>query len=344
MDSVVYNEELSQLNHTIGVVFIGYVVTMVLYGFTSYQAYIYFTNLTEENIWKKLTIGSLTILDTTSVGTLTQVLHFYLIEEYARSSPAVVVVTKEFASDHTLGIAMIFIAQLAYAYRIRLRNIPVAIIAAIFATVSFAFGLTMTIKMSGNDFDNFDHGLIKTSFALCQGTAFIAGLITFFMLFFYDPSPKISSPAVCPPMWYDEPIEILIDKGGFGILVLLGYFIVFMAFPSNRYWISFELVARRAFSLGLVTFYINRATAEGRTVMSPVNTHKSTVSHFGSGFRNVTMTSQSGITSQHGFTGDNYEVSDSHKILPITITTNRETTRDDDYALWSKPEEGIKQA
>ncbi|KAK0243574.1 hypothetical protein EDD85DRAFT_815747 [Armillaria nabsnona] len=89
MSFVTHNEELHQLDRTVGVLFLGYVVTMALYGFNAYQVYIYFSTLQGEHYLKRVSVALLAMFDAASVGFLAEAVHSYMVLEFPKSSHAV---------------------------------------------------------------------------------------------------------------------------------------------------------------------------------------------------------------------------------------------------------------
>ncbi|KAK0190217.1 hypothetical protein F5146DRAFT_1043282, partial [Armillaria mellea] len=227
MSFVTHNEELHQLDRTVGVLFLGYVVTMALYGFNAYQVYIYFSTLQGEHYLKRVS--------------------------FPKSSPAVESPTKIEKVDNGLAVFMILIVQLC-VYTPAFRNLE---------TLNFHYQVLCSTNSSLAQLDDFDfmaEGSLKASVITgsCQGLTLTAGLITVGMLYLHHNPSKSTSVDESSTMPYDNLVDLVWERGVAGTVIQFAYFVVFLSSPSDRFWMPFQLTARRAFMLGLVTLYINR--------------------------------------------------------------------------------------
>ncbi|PBK61990.1 hypothetical protein ARMSODRAFT_1025130 [Armillaria solidipes] len=235
MSFVTHNEELHQLDRTVGVWLLGYVVTMALYGFNAYQVYIYFSTLQGEHYLKRVSVALLAMLDAASVGLLTEAVHSYMVLEIPKSSPAVESPTTTFAVDNGLAVLMILIVQLSYAQRIRRQispkdNATVAAFVGVTSVAALTLGIAMTVKIF--------------------------------------------------TMPYDNLVDIVWERGVAGTVIQFAYVVVFLASPSDRFWMPLQLTARQAFMLGLVTLYINWRFAQGREVSDSAGTTRASTNAF----------------------------------------------------------------
>ncbi|KAF9458847.1 hypothetical protein BDZ94DRAFT_1312888 [Collybia nuda] len=229
-------------------------------------------------------VGLLAALDAASVGLLTKAVHHYMILEFPISSPAVKVPQKSFAVDNGLAVLMIFIVQLyiftlclyqvhivksgfrSYAQMFRPYNFVAAAFIGVISTAAFVLGILMAVKMASlGDFDHMARGAMKSITASCQGLTSLASLVICYVLYLGRKSRKnIPSTKSLYTMPYDFLIDIIWEGGVASVIVQLAYFVIFMASPSERFWIPFELCARRVLILSLLTLYINHGTPQGQ--------------------------------------------------------------------------------
>ncbi|KAK0499270.1 hypothetical protein EDD18DRAFT_1150569 [Armillaria luteobubalina] len=246
---------------------------MALYGFNAYQVYIYFSTLQGEHYLKRSSVALLAMLDAASVGLLTQAVHTYMVLEFPKSSPAVESPTTIFAVDNGLAVLMILIVQLSYAQRIRRYNTAVAAFVGVISITAFALGIVMTVKMAQlEDFDFMAKESMKAITGACQGLTLSAGLVTTGMMYLHHDPTKSTSLDESFTMPYDNLVDLVWERGVAGTVIQFAYFVVFLSSPSDRFWMPFQLTARRAFMLGLVTLYINRGIAQGREVSDSADT------------------------------------------------------------------------
>jgi hypothetical protein len=261
---VTYNANTTELGRTVGSVFVGYVLSMILYGFNSYQLYIYFSTVQKERSFKKWTIGFLGLLDSASVGLMTHVMDAYMIAQFPFIAlPAVKDATNPFCADNLVALITICLVQIAYAERVRKYNKLYAAALAFAALVALALGIGMTIQLIRTpDFDDLKSPAHLGIAATCQVLTFIVSAFTFaiFMLHEKPVSPTKSGLAKN----FDQTISVIFERGGASTVIQGGYMFILLVSATHRYWIPFQFVARRLFFLSLLTLYVNDAVREHR--------------------------------------------------------------------------------
>ncbi|KAL5501295.1 hypothetical protein ACEPAH_8555 [Sanghuangporus vaninii] len=73
------------LDDTMGVLFIGVVLAMALWGASSVQVYYYFNRYTKDELWMKTLVAVTWALDTTHQGLIIHTVYTYLITEYGNA-------------------------------------------------------------------------------------------------------------------------------------------------------------------------------------------------------------------------------------------------------------------
>jgi len=71
------------IDNTLGAVFIGNLITGILYGVTCVQAFLYFQNYPEDRLWLKLTVLFLWLCDTVGLALVTHGVYFYAVTNFA---------------------------------------------------------------------------------------------------------------------------------------------------------------------------------------------------------------------------------------------------------------------
>ncbi|KAJ6466063.1 hypothetical protein C8R47DRAFT_1224191 [Mycena vitilis] len=152
----------SQIQQTVGVLFDGFVLAMIGYGFTFFQTYVYFSQYPGDNQCQKLSVAAIFLLDTASAALISKSyvawpfltahnkpvlpdrVYFYMIGGLPYTEP-LTQMNRSLNIHILLSIITMFGVQLYYSFRIwKLgRNIPVASIAILLSTITFSLGLVM---------------------------------------------------------------------------------------------------------------------------------------------------------------------------------------------------------
>ncbi|KAJ7896836.1 hypothetical protein B0H13DRAFT_1884901 [Mycena leptocephala] len=122
---------LHELDTSIGIVFEGYVITMILYGFIFFEVYSYFDRYARDSLGWKSTVGCsifelrlkpdfenqiaiIFCIDSTALGFLTAALHEYMITQFPLIGVSVNAATKwiPVVRQVKINVAIIFIVQL----------------------------------------------------------------------------------------------------------------------------------------------------------------------------------------------------------------------------------------
>ncbi|KDR74735.1 hypothetical protein GALMADRAFT_280144 [Galerina marginata CBS 339.88] len=265
---VTYNEETTELGRTVGIVFVGYVLSMSLYGFTSYQLYVYFTTVLEERSIKRC------VLIGFRFG-CAQV-HFYVVSQFPVALPAVKKASGPFCADNVLAVITIFLVHLAYSQRVRKFSDVLAAVLSVLSLVAVCLGV-------GPGFNELNGVAYLGVIGTCQVTTFVVAALTFVIILFCE--DPVSSSKSNLAKRYDRMISVVFEKGAAAVVIQAGYLILFFSAPTDRFWIPFQFVSRRSdlpevFFLSLVTLYINDGIREQRYVTYYNSQSRNSVSGF----------------------------------------------------------------
>jgi len=258
---------LEELERTFGVLFVGYILAMVGYGFTFFQTYVYYSRFPNDHWAMKSTVAAVCALDTTTSALASQALYFYLIELFPFTTE-LVDATKTFCAENGLAVLAVYIVQVFYASRVWTisKNAALASTIALISTASFVLGISMTVQMFQNTaFAHLAVAHVKAIVSSAQGLTFLSGLLTFGALCF---SLEPSRNAGVKPMegWFDKLVAYTISRGSVATLVQFGYFISFVTIPSQQIWIPFHLIASKLYINSLLTMLNSREVFRGHGI------------------------------------------------------------------------------
>ncbi|PBK74900.1 hypothetical protein ARMSODRAFT_950954 [Armillaria solidipes] len=279
----------SNVDDTFGVLYIGFIVSMIGYGFTFFQTYVYFSRYPKDLFIMKATVAFLCVLDTVSSALISQTVYYYLVTMFPLAS-AMVNTTSAFCAENALAAALIFIVQLLYASRVwkLSKNITLTAIIAFMCLVGFALTLAMTAMMVHNaGFAHLATSPSKTIVAIGQAAVFVAGFITFIALQLFSHGAHWSENTQ-PDDWFNKMITIFFSQGCSATLVQLAYFVIFVATPTRVIWIPFHLMSSKLFVNCLLSLLNSRQAYHGHGINhedSSIGPQKSNIS--GTGKPNV---------------------------------------------------------
>ncbi|KAJ7652809.1 hypothetical protein DFH06DRAFT_1475164 [Mycena polygramma] len=253
---------LHDLDATTGVLFEGYLLTMVLYGFVAFHVYGYFEQFSRDHVGWKSMIAILLSVDSTALAFLTASVHEYMITQFPLVGVSVNAPTKNYCVDTGCAIVIIFIVQSCYAFRIwtvtKNRVIVALILTATLA--AFGLGLVSTARMASEPlFRAFSEQPFKDINAWCQGLTLFAATLTFSVLSISNHRVPHNTNLL------DRLHEYCLFRGGAATVLQLGHFVTFVLAPSKHYWIIFHLITRRIFLLSIVSMLNDRTTSDAAT-------------------------------------------------------------------------------
>ncbi|KZP33578.1 hypothetical protein FIBSPDRAFT_924547 [Athelia psychrophila] len=246
---------LQELESTLGVLFIGFLISTVIYGFTFFQTYLYFSRFPNDPFWTKLTAGSLCV-------------YYYLIDQFL-SPIGLLDATSTFCAENGLAILITFIVQVFYASRIFQVGGRSWLMLSLICTISllaFGFGITMTVQI----FKQKRLAALATPHmeavaAVSQGLAALADIIIVVALN-YALLPSRNPKMKAPEGYFDNFVVYFINRGVCFTIFQLTYMIVFVSMPSKQIWIPFHLVVSKLYVNTLLATLNSREMAHGRGV------------------------------------------------------------------------------
>ncbi|KAF7345620.1 hypothetical protein MVEN_01581200 [Mycena venus] len=287
---------LHDLDTTIGILFEGYVLTMILYGFIVFDVHSYFERYGRDSLGWKSTIAILFCVDSTTLAFLTAALHEYMITQFPLIGVSVNAATKYaflyyMAVDYIERLIRDFRVDTGCAashrnstsaprnlipseHRLPLflscnsvmssesghvpgNNRVIAAVILAVATAAFVLGVVATAQMISHPlFNSFFRHPFKVINSCCQGLTSLAAGLTFYVL-------SHSRPDSSKGTFFQHVHEYLLIWGGGATILQLGHFITFLATPSKRYWMIFSLVTRRVFILSILAMLNSRSAVNG---------------------------------------------------------------------------------
>jgi hypothetical protein len=304
------NLSLHDLQNTYGVLFIGYVISMILYGFTFFQTYVYFSRYPKDDWFVKWTVTALGIIDTATSALASHALYFYLITLFP-FAVGLSEATSTFCAEISLATLAVFNVQVYYATRIWSLSHSVFLFGAIAISSSagFVLGITMASEMFEHKaFTRLAIPHIQAVAACSQALTFISSLLIMGSLFFYlRPSRK---PLMKPlDGWFDKCVAYTLTRGSIATVIQLAYFLAFTSMPDRSVWIPFHLAVSKLYINSLLTMLNSRDVSHGQGV----NEEESLSSQHHKSATTFTSSGRSG-------TGIRFNVGDSKPGINIEVS------------------------
>ncbi|KAH0581220.1 hypothetical protein H2248_012337 [Termitomyces sp. 'cryptogamus'] len=285
---------LVHLEQTLGVFFIGYIFMMVLYGFTFFQSYMYYSRYPHDHWSTKLTVVLLCLLDTAVSVLLSQSLYYYLVNLFPFTA-TVEEATTTFCSHVTLAAISIFVAQLYYASAVwkATKNAFASGAIAVLATAGLALGIAMSVKLfKDKTFADLAFSPNKAIVAMSFAMVTAAGIVTFASL----THSRLPAPYKLDLDLFDTLVSFSVSRGGAAFIVHLALIFVFIGIPQKIYWIPFYVTSTKFFVIGAITLLNSREDAQTVTHDSQWNSSGATRTIGGSSIHNGTA---SGLQFKH---------------------------------------------
>ncbi|VDB83270.1 unnamed protein product [Peniophora sp. CBMAI 1063] len=137
------------LNPTLGAVFVGFVVSAVLFGITLLQTIYYYTTFRDDRIWDKLMVAGLTLLDTGHFVCISHAVYWYTILNYGQRLTLNVIVWS-LTADVFFTSIIAFIVQMYLTRRVWIlsqKNYIVSGFLTVLSLFALASGLAYGIRL-----------------------------------------------------------------------------------------------------------------------------------------------------------------------------------------------------
>jgi len=259
---------LEDVLQTLGGFFIGFVLTIILYGFTFFQTYIYFTRYPKDGLWIKLIVGTLCALDTAASALISQTAYYYFIEQFL-TPIALLNAIPTFCIQNVLNILAATIVQIFYSFRIYQvngRSSVLPLVTSAISLIAFGFGIAMTVQMFHQQRLIVAASLpMKVVAGLSQGLAALADIIIVVTLC-YAMRPSHNPRMKLPEGAFDKYVTFFINRGVCFTLIQLAYMCVFVAMPAKQFWIPFQMVVSKIYINSLLLMLNSRDLVHGRGI------------------------------------------------------------------------------
>jgi hypothetical protein len=345
--SVMSSSSLEDILQTLGGFFIGFVLTIILYGFTFFQTYVYFTRYPKDSVWIKLMVGTLCALDTATSALISQAAYYYFIEQFM-TPVGLLDATATFCIENGLAVLVVFIVQIYYSVRIfevNGRSPFLPFITSAISLIAFGLGVTMTVQIFNQQrLTEAASFQMKVVAGVSQGCAALADIIIVVALC-YALQPSRNPRMRLPEGRFEEFFTFFINRGICFTIVQLAYMCVFVATPTKQFWIPFQMVASKLYINSLLLMLNTRALVHGRGIheeQSVASSHRSTA-----GMSSSAGTAKSGAPIR--FNVDDSKIQQSISIgVSHTVDTDQgessKGTYDDDHsAIHEYIDDGRKQ-
>ncbi|KAJ6604979.1 hypothetical protein B0H10DRAFT_2077519 [Mycena sp. CBHHK59/15] len=253
---------LSVLEDSLGVLYIGYILAAVGYGFTFFQSYYYYSHYPRDYWVIKATVAALCILDTAMSILSSHAIYYYLVTLFALPvGPDEA--TSAFCVEILLSGFAVFVVQSFYAIRVwqMSQNRAMAGVIVLVAVGGAGLGVATIAKMLHNNlFSNFGQSDMKAVIATGQGLRALGALLIAGSLNYYVERPVRGQLSVL------DMLAGFITSGVAATLAQLLCMITFLAMPRRYVWTLFHLLASRVFINGLLLMLNTRAVSRGRGV------------------------------------------------------------------------------
>ncbi|KAH9927052.1 hypothetical protein B0H21DRAFT_839111 [Amylocystis lapponica] len=268
---------LQQLNETFGVLLIGFVFAVSLYGLTFFQSYVYFSRFPADPVWSKYSVGVLWALDTATTTLLSQTMYNYLITSFLKPFD-MLPVTSTFVAETALAAFGIFVVQTFYAFRIRTikqGNPSTSILICTMALASLALGIAATVEISKQPlFYDFTTPTVKILLGAQYGLLTLCDLIVVVSLFSLLQPERHPGMAIYTST-FDYGVVCFLNRGTAFTILQIASLVVFLTAPSHQVWILFHFVTSKVYINSLLAMLNVRDAFRGRGMNEEDSTSQS---------------------------------------------------------------------
>ncbi|KAI0714017.1 hypothetical protein C8T65DRAFT_645237, partial [Cerioporus squamosus] len=256
------------LSKTFGVLLIGFIFCVVLYGLTFFQTYIYYTRFPSDHFGTKWTVGLLWAVDTAATTLISHTIYRYLITSFMLPYSQLVT-TKTFLAAQGLDVLLALIVQSYYAYRVysvtdKRLAIP-AVISAI-ATAGCALSIAGIVRSAQ---ETLFVDLITSRVRLLRGVGAALALASDLVIvaaMFYHMQPARSPGMARATGLYEKVVVFGFNRGTAYSAGQLLSLIVFLTTGRRPAWVLVGWVACKFYVNSLLAMLNFRNTHRGRGV------------------------------------------------------------------------------
>lgn len=233
------------MSSTLGPVYWGTVISLVLGGITVLQAYIYFPH-PSDRLFIQLTAGSMVVFDFVSSALVVQSVYYYMIPHFGSVVP-LASITPELSAECLLSTIITFISQLYFVAQIYAvtktgrgsRVIPIAV--ALFSILAFVFGVACTSVMFVFHHNVLDHRQdhFERFFGLAKGFGALTDIIATIAMCKLLSNSRTGINSTRNLL--KSLVRFVVHRGVLVTLIQTLLLITFYATPSNLAWLAFHV-------------------------------------------------------------------------------------------------------
>ncbi|OCH85749.1 hypothetical protein OBBRIDRAFT_285660 [Obba rivulosa] len=261
-----------ELNQTFGVLLIGFVFAVTIYGLTFFQAYMYYSRFPADSFFTRATISVLWAVDTATTTLLSHTTYYYLITSFMASFSELDM-TRTFVAEYALATFAISLVQLFYASRIWKVNPKSPVLPAIVATLASAalvLGLVAAVKISEQAwFAHFITPGLRIVIAI-QDALFIANDLLIVSTLCYLLQPERNPGMKVPKDKFQTFVVYTFNRGICFTFAHIVTLVIFAAMPYNQtweqVWVLFHFSLSKVYINSLLSMLNFRNSFRGRGV------------------------------------------------------------------------------
>ncbi|KAJ7198574.1 hypothetical protein GGX14DRAFT_573450 [Mycena pura] len=256
-----------QIHASFGVIFNGYSVSFIGYGFTFYRTSSHSSPSTQRRRYSVRMISLIVLTSCAKPCPVSEAVYFYVVSSLPYFG-GLVFVTPKFNVALLLSVITVVVAQWVYAAHLwQMRKSVLSCAIGATSTAALSLGITMvSLSMKQPTFAHWSVPHMKIIISLTHTFVFVATALIFGAMAVSRTerqTPFESSRRL-------EPAQHLlthsISHGGLGAALQLACLITFVSRPHKLLWLPFYLVGTKVFINGLIYMYVPRPTTEWLTL------------------------------------------------------------------------------
>ncbi|TFK83814.1 hypothetical protein K466DRAFT_647466 [Polyporus arcularius HHB13444] len=256
------------LSKTFGVLLLGFIFCVVLYGLTFFQTYIYYTRFPSDHFGTKWTVGVLWAVDTAATTLISHTIYHYLITSFMLAYSQLVT-TKTFLAAQALDVLLALIVQLFYAHRVFTITDKRPAIPAVISAISAA-GCALSIAgIAQSAQETLFVDLITSRVRLLRGVGSALALASDFVIvaaMFYHMQPARNPGMARANGLYEKIVVYGFNRGTAFTAVQALSMIVLLTTGRRPAWVLVGWVACKFYANSLLAMLNFRNTHRGRGV------------------------------------------------------------------------------
>ncbi|KAI0763620.1 hypothetical protein BD413DRAFT_206954 [Trametes elegans] len=258
----------SELTKTFGVLLIGFIFTVTLYGLTFFQTYIYYTRFPTDPKVIKYMVGVLWALDTAVTSLVSHTIYRYLITNFIVPFQ-LLTTTSTFIAAEALSVLLALVVQCYFTFRVwtisgRRSIVPTATV--VVAVASFAIDLASVVKMTDQSlFAQVVTRVVKVTRGIGSGLSAATDVIIVLSMFWYL-RPSRNPGMALPRDLYEKVVVYGVNRGTFFTVFQITALVTLVTMPSQQVWILFHWVGSKVYINSILSMLNFRNTHHGRGV------------------------------------------------------------------------------